>query len=48
MKSRMVEYNSYDSLYRPKEKSVGWEKLVEQQGEGDSPDLADTLRSLKA
>lgn len=48
MKSRMVEDSSYDSPYRLEEKSVGWEKSVRQQGEGESPDLANTLRSLKA
>ena len=26
---------------------VGWERSVEQQGEGYSPGLVDTLRSLK-
>lgn len=30
MKSRMVDYGSYDSLYRTKEKLVVWERLVEK------------------
>lgn len=47
MKSKLVDYSSYDSSYRAKEKLVGCENLVEQHGEGDSPDLAYILRSLK-
>lgn len=47
MKSRMVDYSSYDSPYRQEEKLVGWEKSVEQQGEVGSPDLVNTLRSLR-
>ena len=42
----MVEYSSYDFLYILEEKSIGCEKSVEQQGEGDSLNLADTFRSL--
>ena len=48
MKIRMVQYSSYDSPYRLEEKSVGGEKSVGKQGEGDSPNLADTLISLRA
>lgn len=48
MKSERVEYSSYESLYRPEETLVGWERLVKQQREGYSLGLADTLRSLKA
>jgi len=42
MKGRMVEYSSYDSPHKLEEKST------EQQGEGASPNLGDTLISLRA
>lgn len=48
MKRRIVEYSSYDSPHKEKETLLGWERLVEQRGEGGSLDLAHTLRSLKA
>lgn len=47
MKIKKFDYSSYDSPYRPKETLVGWERSAEQKGEGFSPGLADTLRSLK-
>lgn len=36
MRSRMAKYSSYDPPYRIEEKSIGWEKSTEQQGEGDT------------
>lgn len=46
MKSIIVEYSSYDSLYRAKESLLGWEISVEHKGEGYSSGLENTLRSL--
>jgi len=47
MKSIIFLYSSYGSMCRLKETLVGWERSAEQQREGYSPSLVDTLRSLK-
>lgn len=47
MKRKMVGYSPHYSTYKPDVNSMEWERLVEQQGENYSLDLADTLRSLR-
>lgn len=43
----MVEYSSHESPYNIYVNSYELDRSVEQQGDDYSPDIVDTLRSLK-
>lgn len=43
----MVYYSSHDFRYRPDMNYMEWERLAKHQGEGYSPDMANTLRILR-
>lgn len=47
LKRKVVDYSSHDSQYKLDVKSVEWERSVDQREEEYSPNLADTLRSLR-
>ena len=48
IKTIIMDYSSHASPYRPNENSMEWDRSIEQQEEEYSPDIANTLRSLKA
>jgi len=47
MKTRMIDYNSHESSYRPYVNSMEGERSIGHLGEEYSPDIVDTLRSLR-